>query len=184
VLMAPKDENELQHMIYTGSRLDKPVFIRYPKEPGRGVPMDAEFRELPLGKAEVLRRGGQVLILAVGTLAWRALEAAERLAGDGIEATVVNVRYLKPLDRGQILSLAAGVDRIVTVEDGTARGGFASIIHREFLAGTAERREFLTLAVGEECAQLASREELLARCDLDAAGIYRRVRAFVKNSKK
>ena len=134
VLMAPKDENELQHMVYTGSRLAKPVFIRYPKEPGRGVPLDKDLVEIPEGKAEVLRRGSQVLILAVGPLVYRALEAAEQLARlDGIEATVVNVRYLKPLDRELLFSLADKIDKIITVEDGTAAGGFASIIHKEFL---------------------------------------------------
>jgi len=108
VLMAPKDENELQHMVYTASRLDRPAFIRFPKEPGRGVPLDREFRELPLGQGEILRRGGRVLILAVGPLAFRALAAAEKLAGeDGIEATVLNVRFIKPLDRERILALAA-----------------------------------------------------------------------------
>ncbi len=181
VLMAPKDENELQHMIYTGSRLDRPVFIRYPKEPGRGMPLDVEFHEIPLGRAEVLRRGGQVLILAVGTLVYRALDAAEKLAGeDGIEATVVNVRFLKPLDRELIRSLAAGIGKVVTVEDGTACGGFGSIIHELFLDGGLEGRRFLTLAIGEEPLPLASREELLALCDLDAEGIVRRVRDFVK----
>jgi 1-deoxy-D-xylulose-5-phosphate synthase len=181
VLMAPKDENELQHMVYTGSRLGKPVFIRYPKEPGRGTALDEEFIELPEGKGEVLRRGSQALILAVGPLVYRALEAAEQLARtDGIETTVVNVRFLKPLDRELIFSLAAGIDKIVTVEDGTAMGGFASVIHKEFLAGGKQRHEFLTLAVGEGDIPLASREELLAHFGLDGAGIYRSVRDFVR----
>ena len=183
VLMAPKDENELQHMIYTGSRLAAPVFIRYPKEPGRGVPLDGEFHEIPLAKAEVLRRGAKALILAVGPLAYRALEAAEKLAAqDGMETTVVNVRYLKPLDRELIFSLASGIHKIVTVEDGTARGGFGSIIHEEFLAGGCGGCEFLTLAVSEENVPLASREELLAQYGLNADGIYRRVLDFLKKT--
>ncbi len=183
VLMAPKDENELQHMIYTGSRLERPVFIRYPKEPGRGVPLDEEFHEIPLAKAEVLRRGDRALILAVGPLVYRALEAAERLARvDGLETTVVNVRYLKPLDRERIFSLAAGIRKVVTVEDGTARGGFGSIIHEEFLAAGLGGREFLMLAVSEEDVPLASREELLAHCGLNADGIHRRVLDFLKQT--
>lgn len=181
VLMAPKDENELQHMVFTGSRMAKPVFIRYPKEPGQGGPLDRELLEIPEGKAEVLRRGNHVLILAVGPLVYRAMEAALRLSGlDGIEATVVNVRYIKPLDRKLIFSLAAKIAKIVTVEDGTACGGFASIIHREFLAAGPNRHEFLTLAVGEGVVPLASREELLEHFALNAAGLYRQVRAFVK----
>ena len=188
VLMAPKDENELQHMIYTASRLEGPAFIRYPKEPGRGVPLDEEFRELPLGRSEVMRLApgpgaGAVLVLAVGPLVYRALEAAERLAvADGIEATVVNVRFLKPLDRELIFSLAAGIPRIVTVEDGTVRGGFAAIVRAEFLDSGDRAHEFLALGVGEGCLPLASREELLALCGLDADGIYRRLREFVRGA--
>ena len=181
VLMAPKDENELQHMVYSGSRLGKPVFIRYPKEPGRGVPLDKDLVEIPEGKAEVLRRGAGALILAVGSLVYRALEAAEQLARqDRIETTVVNVRFIKPLDRELIFSLASGINRIVTLEDGTARGGFASIIHKEFLERGPNGHEFLTLAVGEGEMPLASREELLEHFGLNSAGIYRQVRAFVK----
>jgi 1-deoxy-D-xylulose-5-phosphate synthase len=181
VLMAPKDENELQHMVYTGSRLAKPVFIRYPKEPGRGVPLDKDLVEIPEGKAEVLRRGGQALILAVGPLVYRALEAAELLAQqDHIETTVLNVRFIKPLDRGLILSLASGINKIITVEDGTAMGGFASIIHKEFLERGPDGHEFLTLAVGEGIMPLASRAELLEHFGLSSAGIYRQVREFVK----
>jgi len=181
VLMAPKDENELQHMVYTGNRLAKPVFIRYPKEPGRGVPLDRDLAEIPEGRAEVLRRGGQVLILAVGPMVYRALEAADQLARlDGIEATVVNVRYIKPLDRELFFSLAAAITKIVTIEDGTARGGFASIIHREFLGVGPDNHEFLTLAVGEGSTAVASREQLLERYALNSSGIYRQVRAFVK----
>lgn len=181
VLMAPKDENELQHMVYTGIRLAKPVFIRYPKEPGRGVVLDEEFHDIPEGKAEVLRRGADALILAVGPLVYRALEAAEQLAGqDGIESTVVNIRFIKPLDRGLIFSLAAGITKIITVEDGTASGGFASIIHKEFIELGPNGHEFLTLAVGEGIMPLASREELLEHFGLNTSGIYRQVRAFVQ----
>lgn len=181
VLMAPKDENELQHMVYTGSRLAKPVFIRYPKEPGRGVLLDEDFVEIPEGKAEVLRRGGHALILAVGPLVYRALEAAEQLARlDGIEATVVNIRYLKPLDRELLFSLTAKIEKIITVEDGMAAGGFAAIIHKEFFSRGRDNHEFLTLAVGGGAIPLASREELLEHYGLNSAGIYRKIRAFVK----
>ncbi|MEI6614461.1 MAG: 1-deoxy-D-xylulose-5-phosphate synthase [Chrysiogenales bacterium] len=182
VLMAPKDENELQHMIYTGMQLAKPVFIRYPKEPGRGVLLDKDFVEIPEGSGEVLRRGGHALILAVGPLVYRALEAAEQLAHlDGIEATVVNVRYLKPLDGELLFSLADKIEKIITVEDGTIAGGFAAIIHKKFLGRGRDHHQFLTLAVGEGSIPLASREELLEHYGLNSAGIYRQVRAFMKD---
>lgn len=180
VLMAPKDENELQHMVHTASRLDRPAFLRYPKEPGQGVPLDPEPRELPLGQAEVLRRGGQVVVLAVGPLVARALQAAEALAGeDGIEATVVNVRFLKPLDRGLVLELARATGRVVTVEDGALCGGFGTVVRAELEAG-GFAGGFLSLGVGEEPLPLASRPELLALCGLDAEGIRRSVREFVQ----
>jgi 1-deoxy-D-xylulose-5-phosphate synthase len=181
VLMAPKDENELQHMIYTGIQLAKPVFIRYPKEPGRGVALDKDLAIVPEGRGEVLRRGSHALILAVGPLVYRALEAAEQMARlDGIEGTVVNVRYLKPLDRELLFSLADKIEKIITVEDGTAAGGFAAIIHKEFLSRGRDNHQFLTLAVGAGAIPLASREELLEHYGLNSTGIYRQVRAFVK----
>lgn len=180
VLMAPKDENELQHMVYTASRLERPAFVRFPKEPGRGVPLDPEFCEIPLGRGEILRRGGQVLVLAVGPLVARALDAADALSReDGIEATVVNVRFLKPLDRDLILQQAAAAGLVVTVEDGALRGGFAGAVRAELEAGGFAGR-FLALGVGEDDLPLASRAELLALCGLDAAGIRRSVREFVK----
>ncbi len=181
VLMAPKDENELQQMVYTASRLDGPAFIRFPKEPGRGVPLDGEFRELPLGQSEVLRSGDRVLILAVGPLAYPALAAAEKLAQeDGIDAAVLNVRFLKPLDRERILALAAASQRVVTVEDGALRGGFAAIVRAELENAGAGCR-FLALGVGEGEVPLASRRELLAHFGLDADGIYRSVKEFVQH---
>ena len=179
VLMAPKDENELQHMVRTASCLDVPAFIRFPKEPGRGVPMDEELRELPLGQCEILRRGASVLILAVGPLVYRALAAADKLAcEDGIESTVVNVRFLKPLDSERIMALAAACGRIVTVEDGVLRGGFAAIVRAE-LENAGVQAQLLALGVDEGDMPLASREELLALCGLNEEGIYRRVREFV-----
>ena len=183
VLMAPKDENELQHMVYTASRLDRPAFIRYPKEPGRGVPLDKEFRELPLGRGRgpaSRRPGPGPRRRPAGLPRPGGGRAAGRL--DGIEATVVNVRFLKPLDRELIFSLAAGIPRIATVEDGTVRGGFAAIVRAEFLDSGDRAHEFLALGVGEDSLPLASREELLAQCGLDADGIYRRLRAFVKGA--
>jgi 1-deoxy-D-xylulose-5-phosphate synthase len=182
VLMAPKDENELQHMIYSGLHLAKPVFIRFPKEPGRGVPLDKDLAIIAEGRGEVLRRGRHALILAVGTLVYRALEAAEQLASiDGIEVTVVNVRFLKPLDRELLFPLAEKIEKIITVEDGTAAGGFAAIIHKEFLGLGRSHHQFLNLAVGEGNIPLASREELLEHYGLNGAGIYRQVRDFIQS---
>ncbi len=180
VLMAPKDENELQHMIHTGMKLGKPVFVRYPKEPGTGSELDKDFIDIPEGTCELLRSGGDMVILAVGPLVYRALRAADRLAADdGIEASVVNVRYIKPVDSKRILSLCRDVRNVVTVEDGVLEGGFGSQI-RELLSetDTGECR-LLSLGIPEGIVPLASRGELLSLYGLDETGIYRRVREFI-----
>jgi hypothetical protein len=115
--MSPKDENELQHMLWTAIALPRPVAIRYPRGSGIGVPLDADLAELPLGRAEVLRQGGDLAILAFGPLVQTALAAADVLARNGVEATVVNARYAKPLDEDLILRLAQEVELILTIEE-------------------------------------------------------------------
>lgn len=190
VLMAPKDENELRHMVYTGYKLQKPVFIRYPKESGIGVEMDEEFKELPEGKSEIMREGSDGVILAVGTLVYRALDAAERLASlDNIDLTVINVRYIKPLDKELIMSciekkkklpLPARKKRIITVEDGIRSGGFSTLIRELLLEENVKNYTLLPLGVPEENIEVASREELLSQFHLDAPGIYNEIRKQFK----
>jgi len=183
VIMAPKDENELQHMVYTAFRLNKPVFIRYPKEAGIGVPMDKEFKELPPGTSEIIREGTDGVILAVGPLVYRAKEAAEKLHGEeNINLTVINARYIKPLDTKLILAAIRkqvhepGKERkIVTIEDGIRVGGFGTLI-RELLLSEKDNYRILTLGVPEEAIEVASREELLAKYRLNAEGIYNEIK--------
>lgn len=180
VLMAPKDENELQHMVYTGMKLKKPVFIRFPKEPGIGVELDAEFKKLPLGKSEVLREGKDGSILAVGTLVYRALEAAEKLyAKKKIDLAVINVRFIKPLDRGLIQKLLKKSKVIITIEDGIWNGGFSSKVRELLIAERVKDHKVLALGVPEEIVGVASREELLAKYNLNAAGIYKEIKKFL-----
>ncbi|MBX6423632.1 1-deoxy-D-xylulose-5-phosphate synthase [Thermosulfurimonas sp. F29] len=127
-VMAPKDENELQHMLYTALSLPGPVAVRYPRGSGAGVPLDDEFREIPRGKAELLREGTDLLILAVGNMVHPALKAAEKLDREGISAAVVNARFVKPLDEELISDLAARIRRVVTVEENVLAGGFGSAV--------------------------------------------------------
>ncbi len=179
VIMAPKDENELRHMIYTGLNTDKPVFIRYPKEPGMGVPLDKDLRQLPVGKAEVLKEGGDGVILAVGPLVYRALEASARLsAEENIHLAVVNIRFIKPLDSAlvldiisQIKDLSCSRPRIITLEDGIRIGGFGTLIREFLLSENIKECSVLSLGVPEENIDVASREELLAKYHLDVDGI-------------
>ncbi|MGC4192675.1 MAG: 1-deoxy-D-xylulose-5-phosphate synthase [Thermomicrobiales bacterium] len=138
-VMAPKDEDELRHMLatavaYTGG----PIAVRYPRGAGVGASMSDPLHTLPIGKAETLRQGRDVAILAIGSMVQTAERAAEDLAADGIEATVVNARFVKPLDEELILALAASHGAIVTVEENAAMGGFGSgvleLLAREGLA--------------------------------------------------
>jgi 1-deoxy-D-xylulose-5-phosphate synthase len=136
VLMAPKDENELQHMVYTGLQHDGPSAVRYPRGNGLGVEMDAELKALPIGKAEVLRRGSDVAIVAYGATVPAAVKAAELLAAEGIEAAVINARFAKPLDEELLAGLATTYGRILTVEENVEAGGFGAAV-LEFYANRA-----------------------------------------------
>jgi 1-deoxy-D-xylulose-5-phosphate synthase len=184
VIMAPKDENELRHMVYTGFQLKKPVFIRYPKEPGVGVPIDEEFKELSLGKSEILREGTDGVILAVGPLVYRALEAAERLrTEENIDLTIINIRYIKPLDAELLLNvirkkktILTKKRKIITIEDGIRVGGFGTLIRELLLSEKVKNYSILSLGVPEEDIEVASREELLEKYHLNAEGIYNEIK--------
>ncbi len=126
--MAPKDENELQHMLYTAISLGSPAAIRYPRGSGEDVVLDDIFYSLEIGKGEVLREGQDILLLPIGNRVYPALRAAEGLAKLGIEAAVINPRFIKPLDSKLICEWAQKTGRIVTIEDNAEHGGFGSLI--------------------------------------------------------
>jgi 1-deoxy-D-xylulose-5-phosphate synthase len=125
-VMAPKDENELQQMLFTALQHHGPVVLRYPRGSGEGVALEASFHPLAIGKAEVLREGSDVLLLPIGNRVYPALTAAIRLAEQGINAAVINPRFLKPLDSELILTWAARTGHVLTVEDNCTLGGFGS----------------------------------------------------------
>ncbi|HJT58900.1 MAG TPA: 1-deoxy-D-xylulose-5-phosphate synthase [Ktedonobacteraceae bacterium] len=134
-LMAPKDENELRHMLYTALYMDGPVGLRYARGKAVGVPLDAQLHKLEIGKAELLSPAAiedaeqqDCTMLAYGTTVAQAELAAKELAEEGIHATVVNARWAKPLDEEMILRLAEGTHRIVTIEDHVVAGGFGSAV--------------------------------------------------------
>jgi 1-deoxy-D-xylulose-5-phosphate synthase len=128
VLMAPKDEAELQRMIVTGvNYTDGPIAMRFPRGNGYGVPlMEEGWEPLPIGKGEILRNGDNLLIVGYGTMVHSAMQTAEILSEHGIEATVINARFAKPLDTELILPLAQRIGRVVTLEEGCVMGGFGS----------------------------------------------------------
>jgi 1-deoxy-D-xylulose-5-phosphate synthase len=136
VLMAPKDEAELQQMLVTGIKYtDGPIAMRYPRGSGQGVPLKAQdWQTLPIGKAEVLRNGEDVLMVAYGSMVYPALQAAAILSEHSIEATVVNARFAKPLDTDLIVSLAKQFGLVFSLEEGCLMGGFGSAIVEALLA--------------------------------------------------
>jgi len=129
VLMAPKDESEMQNMIVTGVTYNGAIAMRYPRGNGIGVPMQEEdWEALPIGKAEILREGDDVLLLAYGSMVYPSLQVAELLNEHGISATVVNARFAKPLDTELIIPLAQKIGKVVTLEEGCLMGGFGSAV--------------------------------------------------------
>ena len=134
-IMAPKDEAELQRMVVTGINLTSgPIAMRYPRGNGYGVPlMEEGWEEVPIGKAEILRNGDDLLILGYGSMVYPAMQTAEILSEHGIEATVINARFVKPLDTELILPLAQRIGRVVTLEEGCLMGGFGSAVAEALL---------------------------------------------------
>jgi len=128
VIMAPADENELQHMLATALAHDGPVAFRYPRGAATGVPLDEEFRVLPIGKGTLVEDGDDIVILAIGRSVVDALEASRMLKENGISAAVMNCRFVKPLDIELISSLVARIPRVITVEENALQGGFGSAV--------------------------------------------------------
>lgn len=173
VLMAPKDENELRDMLYTAVQHPGPIALRYPRGQGMGVAFSSTLNRIPIGKAEVLREGEDLLILAVGASVYPALDAAATLAQQGFSATVVNARFIKPLDENLILSLAARHGRILTVEENILAGGFGSAV-LELLAdrglyGLTVKR----LGIPDVFVEHGAQGVLRQKYGLDAAGILK-----------
>jgi len=128
VLMAPKDENELQHMIYTAINHNGPTAVRYPRGAGENVTLDTELNNIPIGRGELLRKGKEVLLLPVGNRVYPALEAAKGLTKIGIDAAVINPRFIKPLDEDLLCQWISQTGRVITIEDNARHGGFGSSI--------------------------------------------------------
>ncbi|MBD2067123.1 1-deoxy-D-xylulose-5-phosphate synthase [Leptolyngbya sp. FACHB-671] len=135
VLMAPKDEAELQRMVVTGvNYTEGAIAMRYPRGNGHGVPlMEEGWEPLPIGKGEILRQGDDVLLIGYGTMVYPAMQTAEILSEHGIEATVINARFVKPLDTELIVPLAKQIGRVVTLEEGCLMGGFGSAVAEALL---------------------------------------------------
>ncbi len=183
VLMAPKDEGEMRDMLLTAIEHDAPAAIRYPRGNGFGVDISDAPKQIELGKAEILRDGGdgEIAILAYGSMVYPAMEAAQSLEKDGIDATVVNTRFVKPLDAELILALAQTKRVILTVEEAYLAGGFGSAV-MELLEENAmlDRVKVVRMGVPDRIITHGDAKLLLAKYGLDADGIYQKVRETIE----
>lgn len=181
VLMAPKDEAELQQMIVTGiNYTDGPIAMRYPRGNGYGVPlMEEGWEALPIGKGEILRQGDDVLILGYGTMVYPAMQAAEILGEHGIEATVINARFAKPLDTELIVPIARQMKRVITLEEGCLMGGFGSAV-AESLLDHEVMVPVTRLGVPDLLVDHATPEQSFATLGLTAPQIAERIRQVMQ----
>jgi 1-deoxy-D-xylulose-5-phosphate synthase len=182
-LMAPKDENELQHMLATAIELGQPAAIRYPRGSGYGVALDQTLKPLPVGKAEVLRDGSDGAILALGTMVVPALEAAAEIENQhGIRLTVVNARFVKPLDSALIIELAGKSDTLITIEENALQGGFGTAVLELLEERGLSDTRVLRLGYPDSYIPQGEQHELRAMLGLDPAGISASVHSFLSRS--
>lgn len=178
VVMAPADENECRQMLFTGVEYGGPVAVRYPRGTGPGVKVEREMTALPIGKGEIRRQGKKIAILAFGSMVATALEA-----GNKLNATVVNMRFVKPLDEALVLELARDHEVIVTVEENAVMGGAGSAVN-ECLTNHRCVLPVLNLGLPDRYIEHGSREELLAEVELDSHGIQSNIERFLHKQKR
>ena len=181
VVMAPKDEGELRDMLYTALRTEGPSAIRYPR--GRGAGANCEgFRALEIGRGEVLREGRELLIVALGSMVHPSLEAAELLEGEGIGTTVINARFIKPLDEELICSLAEDHRAVLTVEENVKAGGFGSQV-TEALRRKGIKRRVKVLGLPDEFIEHGPRGKLLELYGLSSRAIAEEGRRLLEDAR-
>jgi len=172
LVMAPADENECRQMLYTGFMHEGPASVRYPRGKGPGVAVNKTMTALPLGKAEVRHQGSRIAILAWGSMVTPAMEAGKQLG-----ATVVNMRFVKPIDAELILELAKSHEVLITVEENVLAGGAGSAVN-DFLQAQQILMPVLNIGLPDSFVEQGTREELLALCGLDVQGILAQVEKF------
>jgi 1-deoxy-D-xylulose-5-phosphate synthase len=178
VIMAPADENECRQMLYTGYQLDQPAAVRYPRGTGPGVEIQQEMTALPIGKAELRRKGKNLAILAFGTM----VEPCERIAEE-LNATVVNMRFVKPIDEMLIVEMCADHDLIVTVEENVIPGGAGAAVN-EVIAAHGITQKVANYGLPDRLLQHGSRDDMLRDAKLDYEGILDFITAQLDQSEK
>ena len=179
-ILAPKDENELRHMLYTALSLPGPAALRYPRGAGLGVQLDAAFEKLPVGKAEVLSESAELTFVAVGAMVDTCVRAAALLKEKGVEAGVVNARFVKPLDAALLCKLSQETRAIVTVEEHALAGGFGSAVLEAISEAGGCTAKCLRIGLPDRFVEQGSRAQLLDACGLTPEKIAARVLKFVE----
>jgi 1-deoxy-D-xylulose-5-phosphate synthase len=172
LIMAPADENECRQMLYTGFVHEGPASVRYPRGKGPGVTVESTMTALPIGKAELRHQGSRIAILAWGSMVTPAVNAGQQL-----NATVINMRFVKPLDEALILELAKSHEIIVTVEENVLAGGVGQAVNG-FLQTEHILMPVLNIGLPDAFIEQGTREELLALCALDTQGILKQIEGF------
>ncbi len=173
VVAAPKDAEELRHLLFTAVHSGRPVAIRYPKGSGPGRPLSPELHEVPIGKGELLREGKDLAVLSIGSTVYPALDAAELLAREGIQCSVANARFAKPLDLDLILWLATQTRRLLTVEDNALAGGFGSAVSQLVCRSGPDGVKVKSIGLPDVFVEHGPQEHIRAMLGLDANGIAR-----------
>jgi 1-deoxy-D-xylulose-5-phosphate synthase len=179
IVCAPKDENELQDLLYTALNTEHPLAIRYPRGRGTGVPLATEIHRLHIGKAEIMKQGGDVVIMGIGSTVMPSLEAAEHLALWGIDAMVINARFAKPLDTELILDVANHIKKLVIVEENILSGGFGAAVLELLEKAEVPDVKVRRLGIPDEFVTHGKQELLRSLYHLDALGIAKECADFL-----
>jgi 1-deoxy-D-xylulose-5-phosphate synthase len=177
IVAAPKDEDELQHLLNTAISSGKPMAIRYPRGNGEGVPLQTEFLKLPLGKGELIKVGSDLSIFALGCTVHPALIAAQMLRPEGIDCAVINARFAKPLDSSLILDQARRTGRLVTIEENIITGGVGSGVLNLLSKNGFHDARVECIGLPDRFIEHGSTELFRAKYDLDSPGIVRRIKS-------
>jgi 1-deoxy-D-xylulose-5-phosphate synthase len=181
--MVPKDENEFQHMIKTAIECPAPVAFRYPRGKGVGIGREESLRLIDIGKGEILREGQDILIIAIGTTVYPSLRAAERLAETGIQAAVINSRFLKPLDADLLCHWAKKTGKVLTVEENVLQGGFGSAVLELFQERGLFPVQVRRLGIPDTFVEHGPQALLREKYGLDENGIMKGVQEMFKEGR-
>lgn len=183
VVLAPKDEAELRNMVYTAiNHCDSPVAVRYPRGSALGVKLEPGFSKIEIGKAEIISRGEDIAILAIGSMVNYAEKASAILNENGIKCELINMRFIKPLDTNVLDKVAANFDKVVTLEENSLPGGFGTAV-LEYFNEKNYKNDLLRIGIPDKFIDHGTQTELHKLLEIDPAGIVSRISAFLKSEK-